>query len=367
MGKNLSKLPLRFRKFRRKPGPFCFSFSAEAFLIFFESTMNQYPATKQFTTWIVSSTLSIGTLSTLAIAPVQAQGINIQNLPNIPFSIERELPTMMMSPQTCTNQLTLGSTGSFNGSWSSPSTASSNVRIHTVQLPSSPGAGYMEVSLQRSNLDLAPSLRARVLSNGREAELAAAQRGKNDPAPASAIFEVAGGQTVNLIAAQHLGTQTQSYPVSYTLNWRFTPRVDCYEPNNISNQARPIPLNQVITASIIAGQTVSGLNQEARNDWYQFRLDQPATVDFSLLQVPRDQAFRLGLFEVIPQGSTRSIPLGNTGGSAGQTFNTDSVQLPAGTYRLQMNAWLYGDLRVTNDMPIQDRFQTPYQLRINTR
>jgi hypothetical protein len=327
--------------------------------------MNQYFSAKKVSLWVISPALTAGVLSTLAIAPAQAQGINIQNMPNIPFPIERELPTMTMSPQTCTNPPILSSTGSFNGSWAGP--GASNTRTHTVQLPSSPGAGYMEVSLQRSNLDLAPSLRARVIGNGREAELAAAQRGKNDPAPASAIFEVAGGQTVNLIAAQHLGTQTQSYPVSYTLNWKFTPRVDCYEPNNISSQARPIPLNQTITASIIAGWTVSGINQEARNDWYEFRLSQPATVDFSLLQVPRDQAFSLALFEVTPQGSTRSVPVGNSRGNAGQTFNTASVQLPAGTYRLQMNAWLYGDRNVTNDTPIQDRFQTPYQLRINTR
>jgi hypothetical protein len=94
------------------------------------------------------------------------------------------------------------------------------------------------------------------------------------------------------------------FPIDYSLDWVFTSKVDCYEPNDASANdwpdpvavAKAIPLDRVIKASSIAGYVTNSINSPRLWDWYKFTIDEPLKVVIGTIQIPDDVQVLLRLF-----------------------------------------------------------------------
>lgn len=138
---------------------------------------------------------------------------------------------------------------------------------------------------------------------------------------------------------------------------------DCFEPNDLPEDAAPIEVGETIQAYAHAGYDNSvALGAKAYADWYSVTLEEPTNLTATLLQAPGDEhRTRIRIFD-----QTGTKQLANGGGTTGgELFSTTSKSFAAGTYLVVFEL---ADAAPAKSSPTQDmpeHFVTPYKMKVS--
>ena len=176
------------------------------------------------------------------------------------------------------------------------------------------------------------------------------------------------------VEAEYTSYINVNHPVNYTLEWTFTGRMDCYEPNDYMSEAKSIPKNQTIEAYAITGYTknsnVSGDPQTF--DYYKVQIFEPSKIKMELLQVPSTVNLNVKIFtldgtQII--ADRELISGGDTHNDGAKYSSTTNKVLNPGTYIISVEV---GGSRKTkinyyiNNETIPEHWTKPYKFKVNT-
>jgi len=266
-------------------------------------------------------------------------------------------------PHDCSPYKATEARGDLSSVWSIPN--QKNHRQFTV--PNDPAGGYVMVTLTADHPSLTPSMSIGVAP--RMGRVIQTSGGAKDSRTITDVFEVAGGVTYDVAVNPSKNAPTNDYPVSYSLNWKFVGRVDCYEPNDAEQKrwatvlpvAKAIPLNRVIEASSIVGLDETGISGARLFDWYKFTLDEPRTVTIRTLQVPENVQAGLRLFS-----EEGRFVMGAPKPALGATTLSAPKLLPAGSYYLEWIPAKRGNAsaRTSEGQKIPNHFVQTYRISV---
>jgi len=250
--------------------------------------------------------------------------------------------------------------GSFDSNWA----AGGERDQWQFTVPDDPGGGYVTVTLTTEHPDVVTALdiTTHPISGG----IILGGIAGNPGPKIIAVYEAAAGQAYNLSAYQGVAAPPGDHPVDYSLDWVFTSKVDCYEPNNaeqfnwpeVLTAAKAIPLDLAVTATSIVGYDQTGIRGARLFDWYKFTLNEPTKIIFGTFQVPKDVKVGLRLFNQAG-GFVLDAPKPE---EVGGTTRSVKTELPAGTYYLEFFPEERGvaAVRPLDGIDIPDHFDMPY-------
>ena len=267
----------------------------------------------------------------------------------------------------CTPYTVTNNSGVIMGSWSEANDIDS--LLGAITTPDEPGGGIMTVSLT-TPAPASPNIEVRAF-----------------PDPGSASIRTVGnnveGSTITVSFTAHPNQpysifpkpffNANSYPHDYTINWSYEGRMDCYEPNDIFQEAKHIPKDLEIEAYCIAGHINNNVGSLDQNtyDWYKFTLDKPSKVEIKMIQSPSDVIMTTKVFNSNEESIYGEVTSFLTGSSTekGSTFIFSpgpDIVLDAGTYYLQVHRlFATSDYVKENSEEEPDHFVTPYKFSVH--
>lgn len=231
--------------------------------------------------------------------------------------------------------------------------------------PSDPGGGFWQVSIS-TGAPVEPKID--VFGSDPDAGGVTAQAVAVDSQSANASFLAYPDQSYTVRTADWVSAPTNQYPWDYSVSYSFQSRVDCYEPNDVLEEAKWISKDQSVEAFAIAGYgSTNGVVNSAKLDWYRFNVSGP-NLRVELEESPSDIRLSMTVFK---------------SGAAVPTSMEFVVTDPGGTnnvgrlFYLQNNrtieSWTYF-LRVIHDFatsdvsmetPIPDHWNTKYRFVVS--
>lgn len=148
------------------------------------------------------------------------------------------------------------------------------------------------------------------------------------------IFEARPGRTFTIgVDLDYTSWGYDAGPQSAEILWSLEPIADCHEPNDLPEQATPVPSNTKIDAWFTRGET----NREATNaDWYAFTADGLSSYALTWGDLPTGQAIDVSI-----QDEAGEFPF------LAQTYLEDPGSfdlgvLPAGVYKVAFTPFVGG-------------------------
>ncbi len=147
--------------------------------------------------------------------------------------------------------------------------------------------------------------------------------------------------------------------------------MDCYEPNDIIEDAKSIPKGELIEAYCLAGYQdyFVGSLDDNTYDWYKFELTEASKMKATLLETPSDAdiSFRFFNEDELNILSQEVIISGNSNEPGALIEATTNLSLSPGTYYLEVHTWLPQSSRayVHEDDERPDHLDTQYKLRLD--
>lgn len=168
---------------------------------------------------------------------------------------------------------------------------------------------------------------------------------------------------------------SDQYPWDYTISYAYSGIMDCYEPNDIYQDAKAIPKNENISAYGVAGfiDGATGIYEPQTYDWYKITITESKKIRATLNTCPSDIHMHFRFF-TIDNGnlsntsvSTQEISGGNH--DPGSTYYIESNNvLEPGTYLLEAHR-LRGmgvpDI-VADGEANPEHWSTPYTFKVTT-
>lgn len=257
--------------------------------------------------------------------------------------------------------------GTINSEWTAPNEEDRYDGVITI--PSDPGGGYVRVLLTQDHPDLRPWL---TISNDLDAGgaiVSGSSANTNNELNREAYFSVHPGTTFSLEVFPFFNAPVDDYPVSYTIEWEFFSRVDCFESNDTQATAKKILFDETIEAYAIAGHIGYGVGSfdEQTYDWYKVNLTEPGFIESEVLDMPSDMTIQMRLFKT--DGSTVSIihewldpDSPNSNGRRSRIKSSQS--LAPGTYYIELHPDFVKSRKSSFDTePIPEHFNKTYKIK----
>jgi hypothetical protein len=230
----------------------------------------------------------------------------------------------------------------------------------TITAPADVGGGYIEVTLTGAHPDVRPWLEITTGAGG-GAITAGSSAGFDVPVRRFA-FAAAPGQTYKVRAWQFFSAPPEAYPVSYTIEWKFTSLVDCYEPNDSAAEAKPIAMGDTIEAYATAGHVNNGADYDRFVDWYSFEVATETLAKVELLQAPGTSS-RMAI-RIFDAAGAKQLAAGG-GTTGGELFDaTTANPLAPGSYRIAVETKTRASFEDKNDLASREEWKTPYRIRL---
>lgn len=232
--------------------------------------------------------------------------------------------------------------------------------------PSDPGGGFWEVSVTAGG-PIGPSLN--VFGSDPDAGGVTMQaKGTREERSANGAFTAFPSAAHTVTVGDFLSANSIDYPYDYSLSYSFQSRVDCYEPNNIREEAKWIPKDEMLEAYAIAGHgTGNVVVNEAKADWYRFNAS-GADLRIELEQSPTDIRISMTLFksgEAVPTATTRTVTTPGGTNDTGIEYYLENLRpVEPGTYFLHVIRDFATD-DVNKDTPIPDYWNTKYRFIVS--
>lgn len=262
-------------------------------------------------------------------------------------------PHAIEQAHECVPYTPMSTGGVLSGTW-----AMQNDEVtHSITVPAEAGGGMVEL-----HIDSAPAGPALIVEVAGVTTASISSSGV--PAGKTSMslrFEAAGGQSFDVTAKSNWNATPDQYPLNYTLTWSYEGREDCYEPNDVREEAKLIPFNQVLTARLGYNRASNYHTAPEHHDWYRFELLEPRTVAFELLSGPSDVDVALHAWGSAPG------TIGSGSGKPASEGNSMSLgELAPGMYFVQVEAAGFHEDGVSkNEEPVSDHFRTPYTFRLD--
>lgn len=277
---------------------------------------------------------------------------------NSDASTDLDASTDADAAATDTCYATTPSDGIASKSWSTA--GNDDIGEVTITAPADPGGGYFEVELKAEHSAVRPWIEVTAGAEG--GAIVNGSSASFDVPVRRVAFAAAPSQSYKIRAWQFFAAPREAYPVSYSIEWKFTSLVDCYEPNDTAAAAQPVAFDQTIEAYATAGHVDNSTDYDRYLDWYSFELTEAATVSAEMTQAPgTDLRMRIRIFD---EAGTRQ--LGSGGGSApGELFTaTTSSALAPGKYTFAVETATSSRVADDNVPTLRSEWTKPYQVRL---
>ncbi|MEZ5008565.1 MAG: hypothetical protein R2753_10500 [Chitinophagales bacterium] len=278
-----------------------------------------------------------------------------------------------MQPQEkseCIPYTPTAASGSKQDSWSAPNERD---RLSDfIVIPPDLGGGYVKVKLTQNDPDLRPAMIIDTDFSG-AAIISGSSAGTNNELIREAYFSVHPNSKYSIEVYPFFNAD--NYPVDYTIEWEFFSKVDCWESNDVINDAKKILIGETNEAYAIAGHIEDnvGALDENTYDWYKVELDTISKIKFEILDLPKDMRIVSRLFE-LNNPSAISTNFEFTGSDFGLDFNrgmtsifTTTQELNPGTYYIEVHPdFLKDGRKANNDQSIiPEHFNKTYKFKVS--
>ncbi len=243
--------------------------------------------------------------------------------------------------------------GSIGNKWGAPN----EIKTEHIASPADPGGGIFLLRVESD--EVGPSITVKI-----PGRLGTVVEDGHTHGTAVA-FEAGPAQTfeVDIKAADSPGAFR--FPITYRLTYSFSPRLDCYEPNDVSSDAAVIQVDEDIDAYFLQKRGFTNHNEDEHHDWYKFTLPTSSPLTLELISLPADTAIKFSLHDADLN------ELDSWRQTQGVTSGTLMVpMLGAGEYFLSATAGTFaqaGKWAASADPPPIEppHFATPYQFRLS--
>lgn len=280
-------------------------------------------------------------------------------------------PPLLEEKNECITYTPTEASNTIAGTWNEPN--DTDDYIGAITIPGDVGGGYVKIVLSQSNTKLRPALFVDNDFDQGGAIIGGSSEQTNNELIREAYFSVHPGESYSIRAYPFFNADTEDYPVDYTINWEFISKVDCFEPNDELAEAKKILLGETIEAYAISGYIDYFIASNSPNtyDWYKVVLEEAATIEVEVLDMPNDLTIAMRFFE----GSGSVIPFDNEWLTAETDNNngrlskiTSSAVLPPGTYYIEVHAGFVESRRARTDLqPIPEHFNKTYKIRASKK
>lgn len=178
-------------------------------------------------------------------------------------------------------------------------------------------------------------------------------------------FEARIGTSYTFFNRQFGNAPEDDYPVSHSLSIDFSPRVDCWEPNNTRMEARGIVLDDPIEAYMLAGFETNFATSSEFVDWYIVDMRHPGRLEVDVSQPAGGHLMRVAVEteagdSVLMENSRQSV--------AGSPFIVTSTRtLDPAIYLIRIGVLLSDDAAVPGNDAVPDHWGQKYQATVTRR
>lgn len=232
-----------------------------------------------------------------------------------------------------------------------------------VTTPEDAGAGYYFIKLTQSDGELIPAFIVTSSTASGGAIISGSAIDTGNEQEREAYFAAHPGVSYDIDVSPFFNAS--EYPVSYTIDWGFLGKEDCFEPNDIQNDAKLILVDNSYEAFMLPGfvRNVIASNEDQTNDWYKIIITESGQYNFEISGLPNNM--RLTSSWKNQNGSTIAsdfVFLGaSTSDDKGRTSTNTTLDLiNPGTYFIEVNASNYSSISRNKNEPKPDHFDTPY-------
>ncbi|NGX84788.1 hypothetical protein [Aequorivita sp. KMM 9714] len=232
------------------------------------------------------------------------------------------------------------------------------------------GGGYYTVSLTNDS-GIVPWMTIRSSDDPYGSISSGSAIGSQTPTERKTSFLVHPGVSydVDAIYSSYINV---NHAVNYTIEYTFTGRMDCWEPNDFIEDAKAIPKNESIEAYAITGYkfNYNDSGSPQTHDYYKVQVFEPAKLQMELLQVPTSIKLRVNMLKSdgVVLGVQYDVISGDVNGDGGKFYTTTNQVLQPGIYILKVE--IAGSRKTVinqwNNETIPDHWDTPYKFKVTT-
>ncbi len=227
-----------------------------------------------------------------------------------------------------------------------------DVDFFEFQAPGDVAGGYVKIDL--SNVGITGAIEYEVYSVSDNGQIFG-HYGSNNGQSIAGYFTAAAGVRYR-VAIRTFSGYTSSY--DYDLKMAYTPFVDVYEPNDRSEEAKPIPVGAPIEAMMSAGHEFADISSADFEDWYSVDLAS-GSVHVKLENVPSDVALAVSMVD----SSGNEVGSGySSSAGASAVINADGIA--AGTYKVRVHLFSGDPKVVGRSSQFADTITKPYKLTV---
>lgn len=249
--------------------------------------------------------------------------------------------------------------GGGGGVWTAPGDAKES----SFSIPASQrGGGIITATLSAGHKSIDPRLKVCV-DSACTAGTIVGDTGIDSPA-AKVKFEARVGVGYTFHIEQFGNAPEPDYPVGYTLNIDFSPRVDCWEPNDTRMTARDIELDKIIKAYMLAGFESNNIASSEFVDWYAVDFRHTGTLVARFNPPAGNHLMRVQLEDELGD----SVLLENLQETAGTAFTANTVRpVEPGIYYLRVGVLVGDDGKAEGNSAPPAHWDQEYALKVSRR
>lgn len=233
-----------------------------------------------------------------------------------------------------------------------------------------PGGGYYTVLLTNDS-EVVPWMTIKSSNDPDGSISSGSGMGSQTPTERKTSFLVHPGVSYD-VDAIYTSYVNVNHPVNYTIEYSFTGRMDCYEPNDYIEEAKAIPKDQSIEAYAITGYkyNYNDSGSPQTHDYYKVQVFHPAKLQMKLLQVPSSIKLRINMLKPdgVVLGVSYEVISGDVNQDGGKFYTTTNRVLEPGVYIIKVE--VAGSRKTVinqwNNETIPDHWDTPYKFKVST-
>ena len=229
--------------------------------------------------------------------------------------------------------------------------------FYKFTVPNDAAGGYVQVSATSVGPGYLDVFAYSATDNGEITHSYGANAGAN----VDLYFSAAPGQTYRLDATNFTGFGNA---YQYTLNAKYTPAIDLYEPNDTRASAKPITLGTPVKGLLFTGHKSGAEPIDVEYaDWFSFPAIAGAPVVVTLSDVPTNLLAEISLYDT---GGTQLVFADSANAGASVTLTQpDGTTGMTGTYYVQVTAFPVSLYAEGETSQVADNFTRQYTLNVH--
>lgn len=306
------------------------------------------------------ATMELGVDDTLRISVANSGEGNIQKW------VRTFIDPIEPEPHDCSTYNAEGGNGLTGDDWEAPN----ETDFHGSFLPSTgqPGGGIYTVTLS-NNDGVVPGLKVTSSNGGSGAISSGTAAGTNNETVRTTSFIAHPGISYDVEAHYSSYVIADNPPITYSLSYSFSGKMDCYEPNDVISESKRIPKDQIIEAYALTGYINNYVvtNEPQNYDYYKVRLETSAKIKVELLEVPSSVNIGVSIVNLDESGIVvNREEISGTVSEDGAIYNTTTNSvLSAGYYVVRVYIGGTRKTAINDDEATPEHWNMPYKFKVS--